>query len=351
MACTLDELARLVGGTVVGDGTLTINGASPPATAAAGELTLVDKPENLKKLTGCPAAAAVVPPGVDSPIPAIVAADVHAAFSKIVMHFRPQRAAVRIGVSPLAVVSPSARLGANVDVHPHAVIGDDVEIGANATIHAGVQIMAGSKLGDDVVVFPNSVLYENTIVGARSILHAAVVLGAYGFGYKQVAGRHVITAQLGWVELGDDVEIGAGTTIDRGTYGPTRIGEGTKIDDQVQIGHNVLIGKHNLICAQVGIAGSSSTGDYVVIAGQAGFKDHVHIGHRAVIGGMSGIMNDIPEGAVVVGLPATPAREQMVKQASLNKLPEMLRQFKALEKTVAELQRRLATGEPDSAAA
>ena len=281
MACTLDELARLVGGTVVGDGTLTINGASPPATAAAGELTLVDKPENLKKLTGCPAAAAVVPPGVDSPIPAIVAADVHAAFSKIVMHFRPQRAAVRIGVSPLAVVSPSARLGANVDVHPHAVIGDDVEIGANATIHAGVQIMAGSKLGDDVVVFPNSVLYENTIVGARSILHAAVVLGAYGFGYKQVAGRHVITAQLGWVELGD----------------------------------------------------------------------HVHIGHRAVIGGMSGIMNDIPEGAVVVGLPATPAREQMVKQASLNKLPEMLRQFKALEKTVAELQRRLATGEPDSAAA
>lgn len=351
MARTLAELAQLVGGTVVGDGTLAITGAAPLATAGAGEITLIDAPERVKKLTGSPAAAAVAPLKADCSIPTIIVADVHAAFATIVRTFRPPRGATRCGISASAIVSPTARLGKNVDVHPHAVVGDDVVVGANCTIHSGASIMAGSQIGDDVTIFPNAVLYEDTIVGPRSIIHAGAVLGAYGFGYKLVDGRHKLTEQLGNVELGSDVEIGAGTTIDRGVYGPTRIGEGTKIDDQVMIGHNCVIGRHNLICSQVGIAGSTTTGDYVVIAGQAGLRDHIHIGSKSVLGAMAGVMNDVPEEATMVGVPAHPVREFFVMQAALMKLPDMRKQMKDLERTVAELRTRLAGGDSKSAAA
>jgi UDP-3-O-[3-hydroxymyristoyl] glucosamine N-acyltransferase len=274
-------------------------------------------------------------------LPSIEVADVHAAFTRIVGAFRPPREVKRVDVSPRAVISPSAKIGPNVDIHPGAVIGDDVVVGAGSIIHSGVQLMAGCRLGENVVVFPNAVLYDDTIVGPRSIIHAGVVLGAYGFGYRTAAGRHELTAQLGNVEVGADVEIGAGTTIDRGTYGPTRIGEGTKIDDQVMIGHNCSIGRHNLLCAQVGIAGSSSTGDYVVMAGQAGVRDHVHIGDRAVLMAKAGIMNDVPEGAVMFGVPATPVREQMQQVAGVGRLPEMRKQLRALETAVAALERRI----------
>ena len=153
-------------------------------------------------------------------------------------HFCPQRQRPRIGVSPLAAVSPTATIGSNVDIHPFATIGDGVSIGDGSTIHAGVHVMAGSQVGGNVTIFPNAVLYENTIVGPRCLIHANVVLGAYGFGYGFVDGRHVLSPQLGNVVLGADVEIGAGSTIDRGTYGPTTIGEGTKIDDSVMVAHN-----------------------------------------------------------------------------------------------------------------
>jgi UDP-3-O-[3-hydroxymyristoyl] glucosamine N-acyltransferase len=169
------------------------------------------------------------------------------------------------------------------------------------------------------------------------LIHAGAVLGAYGFGYKTVGGRHQLSAQLGWVELGADVDVGAGTTIDRGTYGPTRIGEGTKIDNQVMIAHNCRIGRHNLICSQAGVAGSCTTGDYVVLAGQVGVRDHVHIGDRAVVGAKGGVSGDVPAGEIYLGIPATPEREQKLKQAALSKLPEMRRQLKELERTVSRL--------------
>jgi UDP-3-O-[3-hydroxymyristoyl] glucosamine N-acyltransferase len=152
----------------------------------------------------------------------------------------------------------------------------------------------------------------------------------------------VLTSQLGYVEIGHDVEIGAGTTIDRGTYGATRIGDGTKIDNQVQIAHNCSIGRHNLLCSQVGIAGSTSTGDYVVMGGQAGIRDHVHIGTGAVLSAMAGVSNDVPDGAVMMGIPATPIREQKLKLAALAKLAEMRKEFKALSQTVAILEKQAA---------
>jgi len=344
MAHTLGELARLVDGVVHGDPHQPITGASPIMTASAGEVTMIDKPERLKKLAGSRACAFLAPHavveacGTALPLAVIEVADVHVGFAKIVAAFHPPRTATRVGISPQAIVSSSANIAAGVDIHPGAVIGDDVEIECGAVIHSGAQIMAGSKIGEAAVIFPNAVLYENTIVGPRSIIHAGAVLGAYGFGYKQVAGKHQLTSQLGHVELGADCEIGANTTIDRGTYGPTRIGEGTKLDDQVMIGHNCVIGRHNLICSQVGIAGSTSTGDYVVMAGQAGLRDHIHIGDKAVLGAMSGVMNDVAAGSTMLGIPATPERDQMLILATVQKLPEMRKQLKAIEKAIAQLQ-------------
>ena len=272
--------------------------------------------------------------------PTIQVDDIHQAFTRILNAFRPPRTLPRTGISPSAAVHPTAKIGHDVDIHPFASIGADVEIGRGSTIHSGVQIMAGSKIADEVTIFPNAVLYEDTIVGPRCVIHACVVLGAYGFGYSCVNGHHRLSAQLGHVVLESDVEIGAGTTIDRGTYGPTVIGEGTKIDDQVMIAHNCRIGRHNLLCSQVGIAGSTSTGDYVVLAGPGG-RARSRADRRRGRAGRHGRSDQRRARARMVGIPATPEREQMVKQAALAKLPEMRKQLKAMQTTIDKLAAQL----------
>ena len=338
MQATLAELAVLVGGRVIGDGDIVVWGAKPLGEAGPGEITLVDGAEKNGSLALSRASAAVAPQSfAPNRLPVIQVDDAHRAFSAIVAHFHPPRQRLRVGVSPMAVVSSTAKLGNNVDVHPFATIGDDVEIGDNTVIHSGVRILEGTKIGPDVTIFPNAVLYEDTVVGPRCVIHAGAVVGAYGFGYSLVDGRNRLSAQLGNVVLEADVEIGAGTTVDRGTYGSTVIGEGTKVDNQVMIAHNCRIGRHNMLCAQVGIAGSTTTGDYVIMAGQVGVRDHVHIGTKAVLGAMAGVINDVPDNARLVGIPATPEREQMVKQAALTKLPEMRRQLKQLRADVERL--------------
>jgi UDP-3-O-[3-hydroxymyristoyl] glucosamine N-acyltransferase len=343
MQATLAELAAMVGGDVAGPGDLVVYGAAPLADAVAGEITLVDRPEKVRALADSAAAAVVCPRSCPpQTLPAILVDDVHRAFAAIIARFRPERRRRRIGTSPLAIVSPTARLGENVDVHPLATIGDDVTIGRGATIHSGVHVMAGCQIGEDVTIFPNAVLYENTVVGPRSLIHAGAVLGAYGFGYEPVDGRHRLTPQLGNVVLGADVEIGAGSTIDRGTYGPTVIGDGTKIDNLVMVAHNCRVGRHNMLCSQVGIAGSALTGDNVVIAGQTGVRDHVRIGRGAVVGAKAGVINDIPDGACMLGIPATPERDQKLKQAAFARLPEMRQQLKQLQRTVDALLARIA---------
>jgi len=338
MQATLAELASLVGGELDGDGRLPICGAATVQAAGPGEITLVDGNEKFHRLARCHASAVLAPRRVATgELPTIRVEDVHGAFAKIVIFFRPQRDSRHVGVSPWAFVSPTARLGRNVDVHPFATVGDDAVIGDRVAIHSGAHVMAGSNVGEGTVIFPNAVLYENTIVGPRCIIHAGAVLGAYGFGYDSSEGRHVLSAQLGNVVLEADVEIGAGTTIDRGTYGPTLIGQGTKIDDLVMVAHNCRVGRHNMLCSQVGIAGSTSTGDYVVMAGQVGVRDHVQIGNHVVLGAMAGVINDVPDGKRMIGIPATPEREQKLKQAALSKLPEMRRELKRLQKIVDAL--------------
>jgi len=340
---TLADLAKLVGGRVESlagsdPHQRMIYGAAPLNEVGPGEITLVDKVDRADALRQSRAAAAVAPEGFPPDImPVIVTADPHAAFVKIIRFFRPPREQHRQGIHPTAVIAPSARLAEDVEIGPYVTIGQDVEIGSGATIHAGVRIMDGVKIGPQVTIFPNAVLYENTVVGPRCIIHAGAVIGAYGFGYVRQHGQYRLAAQLGNVVLGPDVEIGACTTIDRGTYGSTVIGEGTKIDNLVMIAHNCRIGRHNMICAQVGIAGSTVTGDHVVMAGQVGVKDHVQIGDGAVLGAMAGVIADVPPGARMVGIPATPEWEQRLKQVAWTKLPEMRQEFKKLQSTVARL--------------
>ena len=347
MTIALETLADQLGGTLFfAAGTATgdaqrqhVSGAATLETAGPQDITLVDSADKIHLLAKSRAGVAIVPPG-SGPLdrPTIEVADVHRAFALAIVGFRPPRPTERGGVSPLAVVHPTARIAADVDIHPLATIGADVEIGVGATIHSGARIMAGCRIGAGTIIFPNAVLYEDTRVGKRCLIHAGATVGAYGFGYKIVDGAYAISAQLGWVEIGNDVEIGASTTIDRGTYGPTVIGNGTKIDNLVMIAHNCRLGEHNMICSQVGVAGSTTTGDWVVMAGQCGVRDHVHIGDRAILGARSGVSNDVPARTTVLGEPAIELRERKLQLATISKLPEMRKSLKQISARLATLE-------------
>jgi UDP-3-O-[3-hydroxymyristoyl] glucosamine N-acyltransferase len=355
---TLAELAQLVGGRLQGDGELEISDAATLHWAQPGQISLLESVQYQRHLSACHASALVVPPALEAvDRPAIVAEHCAEAFARIVAHFRPLPQSSFRGISPAAHIHPSARLADGVTVYPGACLGEQVHVGAGTIIYSGCHLMAGVQVGANCTLFPNVVAYEGTRIGNRVIVHANAVLGSYGFGYTTVKGRHQLSAQLGCVEIHDDVEIGAGTTIDRGTYDATVIGEGTKIDNLVMVAHNCRIGRHNILCSQVGIAGSCTTGDYVVMAGQVGVRDHVEIGEGARLGAKAGIAHSIPAGATYYGIPARPEKEERLMVAALIKLPEMRRQFKALERRWSEMEERLrdaqatakTNGQPDAA--
>jgi UDP-3-O-[3-hydroxymyristoyl] glucosamine N-acyltransferase len=264
-------------------------------------------------------------------------ANVHEAFAAVVQLFRPPRRKTFRGVSPDAVVSPTAVLAPDVEVRADAVIGDDVEIGPGCIIHSGACLMAGCKLGRDVVVFPGAVLYENTIVADRVLIHAGSVLGSHSFAYENREGRYVLGPQLGYVKIESDVDVGARTVIHRGMYGPTVVCEGTKLDNQVAIAHDCHVGPHNIFCAQVGIAGASSTGRYVVMAGQAGIHEPVRVGDLAVIGPQCGVEDDLAGNGRYQGTPARPERETALLWSSLAKLAELRKQVRTVMKAIEQL--------------
>ncbi|TWU48596.1 UDP-3-O-acylglucosamine N-acyltransferase [Rubripirellula tenax] len=342
----LSQIAAIVGGRLVtksGVGDTVCTGANPPDQAQPGQITMLDDPKKAAAIAPRIESSGVLAVVTSSETEAIscaqiVVADPHEAFAKIVAHFRPA-----IDDTPLADgVDPTATIHPTATVHPGVTIGADVVIGPRTRVRPGVVIMPRCKIGADCVIHPNVTLYEYTELADRVIIHAGTVIGAHGFGYRQQNGRHVPTAQLGYVAIESDVEIGAGATIDRGTYGATRIGEGTKIDNQVMIAHNCQIGRHNLLCSQVGIAGSSRTGDYVILAGQVGLKDHVTLGDHAIVGAQAGVMDDCVGNQVYLGSPATPQREQMQIMAVERKLPEMRREVKQLRRDLDQLTSRIA---------
>ncbi|HEV3079133.1 MAG TPA: UDP-3-O-(3-hydroxymyristoyl)glucosamine N-acyltransferase [Gemmataceae bacterium] len=336
MSITLGELAKLVEGKVIGDDSLLIHAARTLKEAAAGDITFVEDEKHAAHLHHCHASAAVVPASIAANgLPLIQVADPLNAFIVIVRHMLGHREPPPHGIDPLSHVHARAKIGPGASILPFATVAEDCVIGARCRIYSGVAIGARCRLGDDVTLYPNAVLYAGTILGNRVTVHANAVLGADGFGYRTQNGRHVKVPQLGHVEIGDDCEVGACTTIDRGTFAATRVGEGTKIDNLVQIGHNCQIGRHNLFVSQMGIAGSSSTGDYVVVAGQAGIVDHVHIGERAMIGAQAGVTKEVPPGLRVLGSPATPEREQKRALMTMERLPEMRKDIQRIKQQLS----------------
>lgn len=334
MRSNLAEIASLVGGQLNGDASLICVGANPPAQAIGGQITLLDDPKRFELVEQSAAIAVIVAEPIESlDCPQIIVADPHQAFAKIVAKFRP----------PIDFEQDLAepQIDSTAFVHPTAHIGGGTTIGARTRIGPGAVIMPRCQIGNDCVVHANTTLYEYTSVADRVVIHAGAVIGACGFGYRQENGKHIPAAQLGYVDVHCDVEIGAGVTIDRGSYGATTIGEGTKIDNQVQIAHNCQIGKHNLLCSQVGIAGSCTTGDHVIMAGQVGLKDHIHVEDRVVVGAQAGVMEDLKEGNVYLGSPCATQRETMQVWAVTRKLPEMRREVKLLRRQLEQMESEL----------
>jgi len=340
----LGDISELVGGTLIGDADLLITNAAAILRAGPGDITFATNERHLEHFLRSESQAAVVSGQLSIATnrlngkTILLCDDAEATFAKIVQLFRPIPPRRRVGISPAAMVSDTAIVGEDVDIYPGAFVGDGVEIGVGSVIFPNVTILNNVTIGANTRIYPAAVLYENTVIGNRCIIHAGAVIGAFGFGYRTIGGQHQRSVQLGNVVIGDDVEIGANTTIDRGTFDSTAVGSGTKIDNQVMIGHNCQIGRHNLLCSQVGIAGSSKTGDYVVMAGQVGIGDHLEIGDHATLAAKAGVMHDLPGEEVYLGAPAIPARQQMRIFAVIAKLPELRKQLNELTKKIQELE-------------
>jgi UDP-3-O-[3-hydroxymyristoyl] glucosamine N-acyltransferase len=344
MAITVAALAEWLDGQVLGNEMLMIDRAQSLSKAGPGSISFFagTKVAGLKPVEGAAILIArelsvIAAPLVDSRCALVVVKDPKDALIRVAGRFAPRKSRTEIGISCHAYVSATARVGKETNIHPGAQVGAGVILGDRCDIHPGAVISRNCRLGDDVVVYPNVVLYEDVIVGNRVILHAGVVIGAEGFGYRTVAGRHEHIPHFGTVRIEDDVEVGANTTIDRAMVDQTVIGQGTKLDNQVMIGHNCEIGRHNLFASQVGFAGSVTTGDYVVCAGQVGIADHVHLGSGSVLGPKAGVHQDIPAGKRYVGVPAVPEADCYRSVLALQKLPEMRQQFRKLERQVADL--------------
>jgi UDP-3-O-[3-hydroxymyristoyl] glucosamine N-acyltransferase len=329
---TVRALAELVQGHLHGDGDLLITDARSVAEARSGHITLIENDKQLKHLARTQATAAVVPDGLETNGQTVIQAkDPLAAFIAILQHLRGHSAQAPGGIDPRAAIHPSAAIGPDPTIGPFVSVGEGTVVGARCRVYPGVVLGRNCRVGDDAILYPHAVVYDDCVLGNRVIVHAHAVIGADGFGFRHQKGRHVKVPQLGHVEIGDDVEIGACSTIDRGTFDATRVGQGTKIDNLVMIGHNCQIGPHNLLVSQVGIAGSCTTGAYVVMAGQAGVADHVTIGDGAVLGARSGVGNDLKGGARYLGAPALPELEQKRIMVSLYKLPEMRRDLQKIK--------------------
>lgn len=342
---TAQQIADYLGGRIVGDAGTIVSAVEIIERATAGHLTFVGDSKNLSRLTSSEATLVLAPASLDNDaftsdrhITFILVEEPEVAFLRIAGIFSPRRSSNTDGISSSAVVSTSAIVGADTSIGHHVVIGRDVTIGQGCRIEHGTVIEDGCTLGDNVVIHANCVLYPDSIIGNDVTIHATCVIGADGFGYRTVNGNHERLPHYGIVRICDDVEIGAGTTIDRAKVGETVIGTGTRIDNQVMIGHNCHIGPHNLIVSQVGFAGSASTGAYVVVAGQAGIADHVHLGDGAIIGGKTGVHRDMKGGQSYFGMPALPVAEAAKSVMALRRLPEMRDTVKRLERDVISLQ-------------
>lgn len=335
----LSEVAALLGSTVPLESEgLEISGVASLQEARAGDITFFSNPRYLAQLRGCKASAVIVSREFSEIIdPVVVRVDnPSSAFASAVAAFAPSEPEIPSGIHPSAIVDPSAVLEEGVSVGPLAFIGERARIGSGSVIGPGCMIGREVRLGNGCLLHPGVVIRERCILGNRVILQPGAVIGSCGFGYEFKEGRHVKIPQTGIVEIGDDVEIGANTTIDRARFGRTVIGKGSKIDNLVQIAHNVQIGPHTVICSQVGIAGSTRVGSYVTLAGQVGLAGHIEIGDKAVLGAQSGLSKNVPAGSMVLGAPAKPMKEWKQTNFYISQLGKLYERVKELEKKLSE---------------
>ncbi len=337
----LKELAGWVGGELVGDGELEIHGIAPIDEAQPGQITFISHSRYLGKLEMTKASAVIVPREIScSGKPLILTTNPQLAFAKILTLFTTTPYQPK-GIDPEAHISSSALLGRDLTIYPLVYVGDRCRIEDRVTLYPGVYVGEDSIIGEDSILYPNVTVYSGSVIGKRVILHSGVVIGADGFGYVKDGKKNVKIPQVGRVIIEDDVEIGANSTVDRATLGSTIIRRGVKIDNLVQIAHNVDIGEDSILVAQVGIAGSTKIGKNVILAGQVGVVDHLEIGDNVRVGAQSGVAQNLPADQVFSGSPAQPHREWLRTMATLPKLPEMRKSLMELEERLKKIEASL----------
>lgn len=327
----LAVLASALGGEIVGDGNVEVRTVTDPQGAVAGSIVMARDARTLAAAETTEATALLVPMTLSSSRkPLIRSRNLRVAFARMIALLHPDPPAVP-GVHPTAVIGRGTILGPDCMIGPYVVIGDGTTVGARVVIHAGGSIGARVTIGDGTIIYPHVTIYDRSVIGQRVILHSGAVVGSDGFGYAADGGQQVRIPQIGGVVLEEDVEIGANTTIDRATLGETRIGARTKIDNLVQIGHNVHIGPDAIIVATVGVAGSATIGARVTLAGGVGIVDHTTVGEGATVLARAMVTKDVPPGAIVSGTPSQPHRNELRLQAALRQVPALLDRVAALE--------------------
>ncbi|MCK4547937.1 MAG: UDP-3-O-(3-hydroxymyristoyl)glucosamine N-acyltransferase [Candidatus Eisenbacteria sp.] len=339
MVVTLGEIAERIGGELVGSGSIEIRGVSGIREAEEGDVTFLANPRYEGYLRTTRASAVIMSRNSFQPSsPVIYDDNPYLAFLKVVKIFFPDRGNFPDGIHPKAVIGENVRLGKAVAIGAHVVVGDGAEIGDRAVLLAGCYVGDRTRIGDDTLIYPNVSVREDVSIGKRVIIHCGAVVGSDGFGFAKDGDEYQKVPQVGNVVVADDVEIGANVCIDRSTTGTTRIGRGTKIDNLVQIGHNVVIGENSIIVAQVGISGSTEIGNNVTLAGQSGVVGHIKIGDNAVVGAQAGVTKSVSPGTCVSGYPARPHAQSARINATMQRLPELLQKLRELERRVLELE-------------
>lgn len=339
MHVTLEEIARLIGAKVAGESGLIITGLAGIKEAKEGDITFLANLKYAALVNLTQASAVIVPENFEAPGKILLkVGNPSLAFSKIAQAFAGANIKHPYGIHPAAVVAKNSRLAENVSVGACAVVEEGAVIGKGTIIYPNVFIGSSVKIGDNCLIYSNVSVRENVEIGDRVIIHCGTVVGSDGFGFVTVDGKHEKVPQTGTVVVGDDVEIGACVTIDRARFGKTMIGAGTKVDNLVQIAHNVIIGKNCIIVAQVGIAGSTVLGDNVTLAGQVGVAGHLKIGNNVIVAAQSGVSKSIPDNSAVFGSPAKPFDQAKRLNACVGRLPVLYKRIEALEEKIKELE-------------
>jgi len=334
----LKELAEWVDGTVVGDGEIEISGVAAIEEAQTGEITFIADRKYLPKLGETKASAVIVSREVtQAERPLLCVTNPHLAFAKVLTLFFESPYQPK-GIDSNTWISPTAKLGKDLTLYPFVYVGDRCTIGDRVSLYPGVYVGEDASIGEDSILYPNVSIYPGAVVGRRVLLHSGVVIGSDGFGYVKDGKKNIKIPQVGTVEIEDDVELGANTTVDRATLGKTIIRRGTKIDNLVQVAHNVVIGEDSILCAQAGISGSTKIGSNVTLAGQVGVVDHVEIGDNVIVGAQAGVTHNLPGNQGYVGSPALPHREFLRSNAVFPKLPEMRKRLLDMEKRLTKIE-------------